>query len=191
MEIFLGFMFICFVVGVILIVYGESKGIKSGTPVQQGSVRTYPDNKRKSDISEPVISIVKSLKERGRWKITDQAHPLSSTAWYGRYSFTAVDTVTGESYSLSATGQHYLTKWSYRNWVVFPKGLDQFSLPSWMNESERKYVCDEFDKISYRVAERFKVVEDRQRTKDEKQAKVNQDKERQRLMNLYCKEKTE
>lgn len=140
------------------------------------------------DISEPVISIVKSFKEKGRWKITEQQDPFGRWSYNSKYVFTAEDSVTGERYKMCSNSYTCLGSGRYCYIIRFPKGLSTWYFPSWMTEAEKKYVCETFEVISNKVAERIQLVEDRYRTKDEKQAKVNQDKERQRLMNLYCKE---
>lgn len=143
---------------------------------------------RPANISEPVISIVKSFKEKGRWKFLDSPdlHKLGYLGTF--YSFSVKDTVTDEVYHLASKSQYYCFSGMWRcRAKVFPKNLEAATLPSWMTDQEKDYVVQVFEGVSLRVSERFKAVEDRQRSKDEKQAKVNQDKERQRLMNLYCK----
>lgn len=185
MELFLGFVFICLVLGAIGITYGK-KDEEVIAPSRQR------DN-RPANISEPVISIVESFKEKGRWRITDQSDPYSIGFSKCYYSFSVKDTVTDEIYTMQSGSYIWLnTGWCrYRNNIRFPKSMVHGCLPSWMTEAEKKYVCERFEIISNKVAARIQLVEDRYRTKDEKQAKVNQDKERQRLMSLYCKEKTE
>lgn len=185
MEIFLGFMFICFVVGVILIVCGESKGVKEGMHVQQGSVRTHPDNKRKSDISEPVISIVESFKEKGRWKIEPCFDLFKLRVYRDLVKFKVTDTFTGEVYNL-ISHQCYYHYTRYKQ-ITVPNRLHSSSAPSWMTPEEWDYLSSVVQGHMDNINQRLEVIKDRQRTKDEKQAKVNQDKERQRLKELYCK----
>lgn len=61
MEIFLGFVFICLVLGAIEILYGNKEEHKVVEPVQQGSVREHPTMKRKRVISQPVSEMIKRL----------------------------------------------------------------------------------------------------------------------------------
>lgn len=185
MEYFLGFVFICMVLGVFGIIYGKKE---EAAPTRQGG--NHRANRGNYSISEPVISIVKSLREKGRWKLLD-AHDLYKIGYtsISFYSFSVKDTVTDEIYHLASENQHYCFSgmWPCRA-KVFPYKLNKHSLPSWMTEYEKNYVVQEFDQISTHVSERFKAVEDRRVTRDKKQAKINQDKERQRLMSIYCKE---
>lgn len=136
-------------------------------------------------ISEPVISIVKSFSEKGRWKIKNDAHPLEANKYGSGYSFTVRDTKTGEVYNIKS--KCYVNLYiNYSKYMLFPQKLNTFNLPSWMTEEERLYVVEAVDALTEKVNQRFKVIEDRQKSKDNKQAKVNQDKERQRLMDIYC-----
>lgn len=144
------------------------------------------------DISEPVISIVESFKERGRWVISSADNPFQVRHYGSGYKFIAEDKVTGEKYNLTSPNYIYLhTRFGVKHMIRFPYGASRSTLPSWMTKEEKEYVAKAFEKISAKVKERFQLAEDRSLSKDEKQAKVNQDKERQRLMSLYCKEKTE
>jgi len=143
-----------------------------------------------SGISEPVWSIVKTFKEKGRWKITDQTDPYNLGFSKSYYSFSVEDTKTGESYTMRSTNYIWMNvSWGrWRNNIRFPKGMVSHYLPSWMTETEKKYVCESFEAISNKVAGRIELVMDRYNTKDEKKVKINQDKERNRLMSLYCGE---
>jgi hypothetical protein len=149
---------------------------------------TEIDVKESKGIGEPVIAIVKSFKEKGRWKITEQQDPFARWSYDSKYVFTVEDSVTGERYKMCSNGYTCLGSGRYAYRIRFPKAMSTWYLPFWMTEAEKKYVCESFEVISNRVAERIQLVEDRYRTKDNKQAKVNQDKERQRLISLYCKE---
>lgn len=137
-------------------------------------------------IGEPVIAVVKSFKEKGRWKIESDLYSQERTAvysWKNYHIYTITDTKTRESYEIKSSYSVY-----YNHTRVFPSNLNAHSLPTWMSNEEKQYVKETFDKISEEIQCRVTVVEDRKRSKSEKLAKVNQDKERQRLINLYCKE---
>lgn len=147
------------------------------------------------DISEPVISIVESFKEKGRWKVDSKEEDTVSFR-KSSIRFIVTDTETGEIYNISC--DNYLVLYpsqglisSTYKIVRFPKDINFYSFPSWMTKPEKEYVWQAVENISKSVEQRMLLISDRKKNKDEKQAKVNQDKERQRLMDLYCKEKTE
>ena len=173
MEYFLGFVFICLVlgaVGIVGIVYGKGK---------VASV----------DISEPVISIVESFKEKGRWKV-DSKEQCTTSFHKSSIRFIVTDTKTGEIYNISCNNyivlypHQGLTSSTYKI-VRFPKDINFYSLSSWMTKAEKDYVWQAVENISKSVEQRMLLISDRKKSKDEKQAKVNQDKERQRLVKLY------
>ena len=142
-----------------------------------------PSVKPPKDISEPVLSIVKTFSEKGRWKIEGDGG-ISTLRFSGQtYYFTATDTVTKESYTL--TSRDYL--WSFR-WKPLPDEINSRGLPTWMNDAEKKLVIDTVNSYLFMVKKRLDIINDRQRAKSQKQTKAAQDKERKRLMKLYCGE---
>jgi hypothetical protein len=56
-----------------------------------------------------------------------------------------------------------------------------------MTEDEWGYVEAVVQKHMDEINQRFEIIKDKQRSKDCKQSKINQDKERQRLMSVYYK----
>ena len=142
----------------------------------------------RKDISEPVLSIVKTFSEKGRWKISHQGNPIMVNLYNQNWSFTITDTKTEEVYHLAS--RSYYSSFSglfpYM-YLCFPRELMIHTLPSWMTHTEKTYVYEEFEKISKQVGARMEMIEDRRKTKDEKQAQVNKDKERARLKGVYCK----
>jgi hypothetical protein len=175
MEYFLGFVFICLVLGAIGIVYGK-KDEEVIAPVCQ---RVH----RPANISEPVLSIVKTFSEKGRWKIKPLFNLFTNDYYLCKFEVT--DTVTGEDYIIHSYSRYY--HYTTTKQFIVPNKIHSYSKPSWMTEDEWKYVTDIVQSYMDKINERFKVIEDRQRSKNEKQAKVNQDKERARLVALYCK----
>lgn len=62
MEYFLGFVFICLVLGAVGIVYGKKEDkVVEVEYVQQGTVRTHADNRRKLNISQPVSEMIRII----------------------------------------------------------------------------------------------------------------------------------
>lgn len=140
-----------------------------------------------SKISEPVYAIVKTFDEKGRWKAHKMFDYLSVNPYKSTYNFVFEDTVTGEKYDIRSKYSH----WSfigYHKQLAFPEGVLSHYLPSWMTQAEKDYVISEIEKRGKIFEERVNRIEDRKHKKSEAKAKVNQDKERQRLMKLYCKE---
>lgn len=143
------------------------------------------------DVSEPVISIVESFKEKGRWKVESIDQDTNFRKSSVRFIIT--DTKTDEIYNISCN--NYIVLYPCQGLISntykivrFPKDINFYSLPSWMNKPEKDYVWQAVENISRSVEQRMLLISDRKKNKDEKQAKINQDKERQRLMSIYCKE---
>lgn len=141
-----------------------------------------------SKISEPVYAIVKTFDEKGRWKIKSNFDPWCCTPYKCAYSFTATDTITKEEYTLYSDGFYWTEVFGLFSRTMFPCRVTKHYMPTWMTEAEKDFVVGEIEKRGKIWAERFKRIEDRNHKKSEAKAKVNQDKERQRLMKLYCKE---
>ena len=140
-------------------------------------------------ISEPVYAIVKTFDEKGRWRVKSNFDPWVSPSYYKRlYSFTVTDNTTEEEYNLYSDGFYYTDVFGLFSRTMFPYGVSKHYMPTWMTEAEKDYVVSEIEEWGKVWNERFKRIEDRKHKKSEAKAKVNQDKERQRLMKLYCKE---
>ena len=142
----------------------------------------------KSNISEPVQAIVKTFDEKGRWKIKMKGgvdlflHQKS----YGEWEVT--DTKTGEVYHVLSEYLYYYITRDFQA-IVVPRSLYPHSLPTWMTEEEQKYVAAVVNKRMNTVEQRFKAIRDRGVEKSKVQAETNKQKERQRLMGVYCNEK--
>lgn len=139
-------------------------------------------------VGEPVRAIVKSFKEKGRWKVAPNFDFWSLNPYKCSTTFSVEDTKTGERYTITSDSYIYCYGTFGRSPIVFPWKISKYGLPSWMTEGEKKFVVEELNAISASVKERLTLVEDRKCTRDQKQAKVNQEKERNRLMALYCKD---
>ena len=137
-------------------------------------------------ISEPVLSIVKTFSEKGRWKVTPCFDIFKISLHRELPRFTVTDTSTGETFDLYSNTYfyHYTTRFQF----VVPDKVVRWGMPTWMTPVEGEYMKDVIQGYMEGVNERFKVLKDRSESKDQKQSKVNQDKERNRLMNLYCGE---
>ena len=180
MEYFLGFVFICLVLGAVGIVYGKGKDEKINIP----SGRLGRAMVASMDISEPVISIVESFKEKGRWKVK----PLFDLFTHQNtlYSFEIRDSRTGETHNIYSHRCYYY--YTETKQLTFPDKIHSYSSPSWMTTEEWDYVCVNAQRYMDTINERFKVIKDRKVKTSHAQAKVNQEKERQRLISIYCKE---
>lgn len=134
-------------------------------------------------ISAPVQEIITSLSEPKRWKLTQ--HPDSGSFHRHCYhKFTALDTKTGESIEIKSEGT-ICAQYAGRR-ITFPRYFSANHLPTWLTFEERKAIKAAVDAISAKLAERFTLINDRRFSKTEKQAQANKDKERQRLVDLYC-----
>ena len=136
------------------------------------------------DVSEPVISIVESFKEKGRWKVK----PLFDLFTHQNtlYSFEIRDSRTGETHTIYSHRCYYY--YTETKQFPFPDKIHSYSSPSWMTTEEWDYVCVNAQRYMNTINERFKVIKDRKVKTSLAQAKVNQEKERQRLISIYCKE---
>jgi len=144
----------------------------------------------KSDgISQPVKEIVATFYEKGRWKLQKHNYDWNKRYYMGRgETFKVVDRVTKEEYSFRSDSYKLVNK-LYGDWNSYfvPRTVNEWGLPSWMTEKEKEYVVLHANKLLQKLHERITIWEDRKRSKWEAQAKINQDKERQRLVELYCK----
>ena len=139
-----------------------------------------------TNVSEPVISIVKTFDEKRRWKIKPLFDTQKPIPYKSYLTWEALDTVTQEKHTIYSRGTYWLGLDKVRRlYILAPQGTVEYSLPSWMTEAEKKYVCQAIEKRMEAVNERFEVIKDRQRIGAEKQAQINQQKERERLMKLY------
>ena len=148
--------------------------------------RAYELATTPSNVSEPVLSIVKTFKEKGRWKITPCFDIFKISLLRELPRFTVKDTFTGEVFDLYSHTYfyHFTTRFQF----VVPDRVHTYSTPTWMTAVEGEYMKNVIQGYMEDVNERFKVLKDRSESKDQKQSKANQDKERNRLMNLYCGE---
>lgn len=139
-----------------------------------------------SNISEPVISIVKTFDEKGRWKIKPLFDVYGAVPRKEAPSWEAIDTVTGEKHTIYSDSFYYLDRGLMM--FVIPTGTWTYHMPSWMTEVEKEYVCKAIEKKMLAVNERLTQIKDKKRRGGEKQALINQQKERTRIMKLYVGE---
>lgn len=135
------------------------------------------------DISEPVLTIVKTFSEKGRWKIKATFDPFRGPL-RNYPSFRVVDSISKEEHTLLSESFYYQE--IYGKLFIAPQYVVSRSLPSWMSDTEKKYVAGKIDEYGAAIKQRFLKIQDRENEKWEKQAKINQDKERNRLMSVYC-----
>lgn len=139
----------------------------------------------RKDISEPVLSIVKTFSEKGRWKIKPLFTLFEVKDYYELCKFEVTDILTGEVYTIHSYSRYY--HYTTTKQFIVPNKIHRYSKPSWMTEDEWKYVTDVVQAYMEKINERFEVIKDRDRKQSEKQAQVNKDKERARLKGVYCK----
>jgi|SRR5690606_1413166 len=140
-----------------------------------------------SNISEPVIPIVKTFDEKGRWKIKPLFDVYGAIPRKEAPRWEAFDTVTGEKHTIYSDSFYYLDR-GFLMTLVIPKGVMPDRMPSWMTEVEKEYVCQAIAKKMLAVNERFTQIKDKKRRGGEKRARINQQKERERLMKIYVGE---
>jgi hypothetical protein len=172
MEYFLGFVFICLVLGAIGIVYGKGKEseVVEEEPVKEGV----------TNISEPVISFLKVFNENPKRFKLEQTLKMSEGAEDGFQSgYKLTDNILKESWKIDEN--QYYQRYYPRTTCTKIYSDGYFGWPQWMTREEREYVF--LNLRSYYI--------NRRNTRDtliKDRAKRTQDKERARLMNLYCKE---
>jgi hypothetical protein len=177
MEYFLGFVFICLVLGAIGI-YKRDK-TKESEVVEEEPVKEDVFN-----ISEPVISFLKVFNENPkRFKLEQTLRMFEAVEGGFQSGYKLTDNILKESWAIEVDQYYYRQRpRSYLQTAhikIYSDGY--FGWPRWMTREEREYVF--LNLRSYYI--------DRRNTRDtllEDRAKRIQDKERQRLMKLYCKE---
>jgi len=135
-----------------------------------------------ANISEPVYSIVKTFDEKGRWSM--KWH--ESGVW-GSYAFHFTDNETGEKCFLLVARTYWCSEFGKFAQPMPLSFKNDSPLPTWMTEEEKEYVISEVNKRMKVLAERIARVEDRRKKKSEAKSKIEQTKERQRVMGVYCK----
>lgn len=175
MEYFLGFVFICLVLGAVGIVYGKGK--------ESEVVEEEPIKEDVVNISEPVISFLKVFNENPkRFKLEQTLKMFEDVEGGFQSGYKLTDNMLKESWVIEV-GQYYHHPQHYLRTAhtkIYSAGY--FGWPEWMTREEREYVF--LNLRSYYINRRNTLdtlLKDR--------AKSSQDKERQRLMKLYCKEK--
>jgi hypothetical protein len=173
MEYFLGFVFICLVLGAIGI-YKRDKAKESEV------VEEEPIKEDVINISEPVISFLKVFNENPkRFKLEERFTRLQNpeAGFNNGCGYNLTDNILKESWAIE------LDQYHQRPRTVCTKIYSDtyFGWPEWMTREEREYVF--LNLRSYYI--------NRRNTRDtliKDRAKRIQDKERARLMKLYCKE---
>ena len=139
-----------------------------------------------SNISEPVLSIVKTFGEKGRWRITSD-WDLELRPEEGCDRFKVLDKVTQEEYIL--TSYRFNSCLIFGKLIHLPSGIvGPGTLPTWLTKDEKAFVVEIIELHLKELNNRVMAIRDRYYSKDQKKTKAAQDKERQRLMNLYCGE---
>lgn len=155
---------------------------------------TIDKTEKPKDISEPVIAIVKTFSEPRRWKIEKTIRGPFEQSYAGLdMKFSVVDTKTDERYHCSANVYFWSdpVKSKYcemGNSYGIPLKINPLSLPSWMTLEERIFIVQQAQPYLNNLNERLTVVFDRKRKKEQAVSKKMQDKERMRLMKVYCNE---
>lgn len=138
-----------------------------------------------SGISEPVLSIVKTFDEKGRWRLEEVRE--SHLFYRGSLkSGRVTDNKTGEVFDICFTG--YIALLTITRYVTIPNNIHPYSLPYWMTEAEKEYVASEANKRLDVLAKRAKRVEDREDVRLARSVKKSLQQERERFVALYCKE---
>lgn len=173
MEIFLGFVFICLVLGTV----GIYKRYKSK---ELEVVEEEPAKEEQFKISEPVISFLKVFSENPkRFKLEQTFTRVENTESGFQSGYKLTDTALIESWEIERDQYYRPRHYSLSaHTEIYSNGY--VGWPKWMTQEEREYVF--LNLRSYYI--------NRKNTRDallKDRAKRKQDKERQRLMNLYCK----
>jgi hypothetical protein len=174
MEYFLGFVFICLVLGAVGI-YKRDKA-KESEVVEEESVKEEVAN-----ISEPIISFLKVFNENPkRFKLEQTLKMIEDVEGGFQSGYKLTDNILKESWEIE-NDRYRQRRRSYLGTAhtkIYSDGY--FGWPEWMTREEREYVF--LNLRSYYI--------NRRNTRDvllKDRAKRSQDKERQRLMKLYCK----
>lgn len=167
--------------------FGWLLSICKGRHCESSAVNILADTP-KTDISEPVLSIVKTFDEKGRWKISTDFNPFTGAVCYKSYiSWTAKDSITGEAYCFCSYGYYYILESMCM--LLVPRDIVASMLPTWMTDNEKEYVADVIGAKMEVIGGCFEVIRDKKLKGYEKQAHINQQKERARIMKLYLGEK--
>jgi hypothetical protein len=175
MEYFLGFVFICLVLGAIGI-YKRDKAKESEV------VEEEPIKEDVINISEPIISFLKVFNENPRRFKLEQTLKGSENPEYGFQSgYKLTDNILKESWVIEVDPYYHRPRYSLKTAHIKIYSDGYFGWPEWMTREEREYVF--LNLRSYYINRRntlHALIKDR--------VKRSQDKERARLMKLYCKE---
>lgn len=174
MEYFLGFVFICLVLGAVGI-YKRDKSKESEV------VEEEPAKEEQVKISEPVISFLKVFNENPkRFKLEQTLTRVENTEAGFQSGYKLTDKILKESWEIERNQYyrtpHYHSRIAYIE--IYSNGY--VGWPEWMTQEEREYVF--LNLRSYYI--------NRRNTRDallKDRAKRSQEKERQRLKDLYCK----
>ena len=177
MEYFLGFVFICLVLGAIGI-YKRDKA-KESEVVEEDPVKEDVIN-----ISEPVISFLKVFNENPkRFKLEERFTRLQNpeAGFNNGCGYKLTDNILKESWAIEMDQYYHRPRYYHQtaHTKIYSDGY--FGWPKWMTREEREYVF--LNLRSYYINRRntlHALIKDR--------VKRSQEKERQRLMKLYCKE---
>lgn len=178
MEYFLGFVFICLVLGVVGI-------YKRDKPKESEVVEEEPVKEDVINISEPVISFLKVFNENPkRFKLEQTLKRFEDTEAGFQSGYKLTDNILKESWEIERNRYHHRPRYCLPSAHIGICSDGYLGWPEWMTREEREYVFTSLH-VYYnkRLKDKATIVCIRK--------KRNQERERQRLMNLYCKEKTE
>jgi hypothetical protein len=174
MEYFLGFVFICLVLGAVGI-YKRDKAKESEV------VEEEPIKEDVTNISEPVISFLKVFNENPkRFKLEQTLRMFETVEGGFRSGYKLTDNILKESWAIEVDQYYHRPRYSLKtaHTKIYSDGY--FGWPEWMTREEREYVFLNLrSHYINRRDTRDALIKDR--------AKRSQDKERARLMKLYCK----
>lgn len=172
MEYFLGFVFICLVLGAIGI-YKRDKA-KESEVVEEEPVKEDVIN-----ISEPVISFLKVFNENPkRFKLEQTLRMFGDAVGGFQSGYKLTDNILKESWAIEVDQYYNRPRYSLKIAHIKIYSDGYFGWPQWMTREEREYVF--LNLRSYYINRRNTLdalLKDR--------VKRIQDKERQRLMKLY------
>jgi hypothetical protein len=174
MEYFLGFVFICLVLGAIGI-YKRDKAKESEV------VEEEPIKEDVTNISEPVISFLKVFNENPkRFKLEQTLKMIedNEAGFPGGYKLT--DNILKECWEIENDRYRQRPRSYLKTAHIKIYSDGYFGWPEWMTREEREYVF--LNLRSYYINRgntRDALLKDR--------VKRTQEKERARLMKLYCK----
>jgi hypothetical protein len=149
------------------------------------AVRCQKENKQLLDISEPVLSMVNTLSEKGRWKFKAEFDVWSTRAFRGaRYKWILFDKKTEEKFEFFSSGYRFFTP-SRKAMIIIPTDTLQPYLPFWLTGDEVEYLKNLFKIHLKNLEDRLEQVSAMSEKKKEGIIERNRSIERDRLIKIY------